>query len=79
MSKQIVVVAGGFVFMGDRQESNDSWVVLHDAAVIRKWGTTRGLGEIALSGPTPETVLDPCGVTALPINSVYAVIDCTYQ
>ena len=32
---------------------------LHNASVIRQWGTTKGLGEIAAAGPTSSTKLDP--------------------
>lgn len=32
---------------------------LDNAAVVRRWGTTRGLGQLGLEGPTKETVLDP--------------------
>lgn len=27
-------------------------------AVIRRWGTTAGLGELAVKGPLPNTILD---------------------
>ena len=50
-------------------------VVLYDAKVIRFWGTTAGLGELALNGPTPKTVLDKCGVVRLHPLSVVATLD----
>lgn len=34
---------------------------LSNASVIRRWGTTNGLGELALNGPTGNTKLDKCG------------------
>lgn len=35
--------------------------VLEKPQCVRRWGTTRGLGEIALGGPTAKTVLVPHG------------------
>ncbi len=34
------------------------------AAIVRRWGTTKGRGELALDGPTANTVIDlePAGV-----------------
>jgi hypothetical protein len=31
---------------------------VHKAAVVRRWGTTKGLGELASEGPQTGTVLD---------------------
>ena len=59
--KQIIVAEAGWVFIGEVQETDEPGARLKNAAVIRNWGTTAGLGQIALSGPTKNTVLDPCG------------------
>ena len=74
--KQIVIAIQGFVFIGEaeRMEHEDG-IRLTGAAVIRKWGTTAGLGQIALQGPTSETVFDPCGIVKIPTSSVVATID----
>ena len=73
--KQIVVIQNGFVLMGSVTQTDDGYTI-EDASVIRKWGTTRGLGEIALSGPTKETVLDPCGVVEVERHAVLMRINC---
>lgn len=59
---KIVILQRGWVMVG-RFERNGSDCKLHNASVIRSWGTTKGLGEIALNGPTKSTVLDRCGGT----------------
>lgn len=60
--KTILVLQRGWVVVGDLTEETDAKVRLENASVIRRWGTSKGLGELALGGPTSKTVLDPCGV-----------------
>ena len=54
---KIVILQRGWVMVG-KFERNGSDCKLHNASVIRVWGTKKGLGEIALSGPTKDTILD---------------------
>jgi len=56
---KIVVLQRGWVIVG-KFERNGSDCKVHNASVIRNWGTTKGLGELALFGPTVSTKLDPC-------------------
>ncbi|NBW19042.1 MAG: hypothetical protein EBR82_64810 [Caulobacteraceae bacterium] len=72
---QIVVLQRGWVVVGMVAISGDD-VTIGNTSVIRVWGTTKGLGEIALNGPTNDTVLDPCGVVHSHKNSVVLYIDC---
>lgn len=57
---KIVILQRGWVMVG-KLERNGSDCKLHNAAVIRSWGTSKGLGEIAMNGPTANTKLDKCG------------------
>lgn len=57
--KQIVVLNRGWVVIGEYSEKGDE-CTLANASVIRKWGTTQGLGELAEKGKLPNTVLDVC-------------------
>ncbi len=59
---KIVVLQRGWVMVG-KLERNGSECKLHKASVVRVWGTTNGLGEIAMNGPTQATKLDKCGGT----------------
>ena len=66
MKKHIVVLQAGFVFVGVWHPATKTTPAhITDASNIRKWGTTAGLGEIALNGPTEDTMLDPCGTVVL--------------
>lgn len=57
---KIVILQRGWVMIG-RFERNGSDCKLHNASVIRNWGTKRGLGELAMEGKKPNTILDKCG------------------
>lgn len=56
----ILVVEGGWVLVGN-VELRAKTATVTNAHVIRVWGTDKGLGQIALNGPTPKTVLDKLG------------------
>lgn len=59
---RIVVLDQGFVFVGLvswRQVSSGRVIRVEKAACVRRWGTSKGLGELAASGPLENTVLDP--------------------
>lgn len=72
---KIVILQRGWVMVG-RYHRDGERVTLDDARVIRKWGTTKGLGEIALDGPTGSTVLDPAGHVECHVLGVVAELDC---
>jgi hypothetical protein len=72
--KVILVLQRGWVVVGDVIEEGDDRLELANASVIRRWGTTKGLGQLALEGPRKETVLDPCGaVLAHPLSVVLQI------
>ena len=54
---KIVVLQRGWALVG-RLERDGAECILHNSSTIRRWGTTKGLGEIAKGGPTDKTVLD---------------------
>jgi len=55
--KQIVILNRGWVVMGEYSEKGND-CTLTNAFVVRKWGTTKGLGELAENGKLPNTILD---------------------
>ena len=72
----IVVLQRGWAIVG-RLERKENECQVYDAAVIRKWGTTKGLGEIAENGPTTNTVLDKCnGLVEFDYLTVVFTIEC---
>jgi hypothetical protein len=70
----IIVVDRGYVYVGN-VECDDQFVVVTNAKNIRRWGTTKGLGELALGGPTSETNLDDVGTIRIPLRAIISFID----
>lgn len=73
--RQIVILQRGWVFVG-LMTKKGSECELTDAATIRNWGTTKGLGEIAEGGPTASTKLDPCPLVRFHYLTMVGQIEC---
>ncbi len=71
--KRIVIAQRGWVFVGEVTEK-DSHLTIKNCRNIRRWGTTKGLGEL-IEGPTKATILDEMGTVTLHELSVVAQID----
>lgn len=57
LGTQIVILQRGWIFVGDLEKSGSNMKLIN-AASVRIWGTSKGLGEIADGGPTDSTKLD---------------------
>ena len=71
----IVILQRGWVVVG-RVTRSDNQLIITEASVVRRWGTTSGLGEIAMNGPTANTILDKCGTVRVHELAVVATMDC---
>lgn len=61
-TKSILILQRGWVFVGDLSRDDDGEeFILSNAQNVERWGTTEGLGQLALSGPTTDTVLRDAG------------------
>jgi len=73
---KIVILPRGWNMIGHFSQEGPN-CKLEKASVIRRWGTTAGLGELALKGPLANTILDPC---PLPVEfhelTVIATLGC---
>lgn len=70
---KIVVLDRGFVYVG-RVTLDGDFVVIAGAKNIRKWGTTKGLGEL-INGPLANTVLDAVGTVRAPLRALIHMIE----
>jgi len=75
MSKEIVVCFERWHLIGDVSETPYG-VTITNCSTIRYWGTTAGLGEIAVKGPTKKTTLDFNGEVRVPTASIVMRIKC---
>ena len=73
--REIVIADRGWVFVGLVTARADG-LHLREASVVRVWGTTRGIGQLAAEGPLNGTKLDTCGEVIVPTFSVVARIAC---
>lgn len=71
---RIVILHRGWVGVG-RFVKNDSDCELQQASIIRKWGTTKGLGQL-ISGPLSDTILDLAGTLRFHELAIVATLDC---
>ncbi len=77
--KYIFILQRGWIVVGELVENTSEVVLLENASVIRSWGTTKGIGQLALEGLQSGTVLDPCGqVEAHPLTVIMR-IRCTHS
>lgn len=76
MDIKIVVLQRGWIAVGSFFSVGDERI-LQGASIIRRWGTSKGLGEIAAGGPNPKTVLDSCPDLRFHVLTTVLMIDCT--
>jgi hypothetical protein len=72
---RIVVLQRGWVVVGHHYAEGDQ-VRIEKAAVVRLWGTSLGLGQLATDGPQPNTKLDECPTVRVHALAVVCSFDC---
>lgn len=76
---KIVLLQRGWVVIGRYSEEENDMCVLNDAYVIRRWGTSGGLGQLALEGKQSETKLEKTGVVKFHKLTSVAMIEADYS
>lgn len=72
---QIVVLDRGYVYAGTTSIEGDM-VTISSAKNIRRWGTTKGLGELVNGPIVGKTVADNAGEVTAPLKAVIHFIKC---
>ena len=75
---KIEVVDRGWIFIGHTFNSKES-TLIKNAYIIRKWGTSEGLGELCIKGKLEDTILDKCLDIEIPSESIIAFFDCDQE
>lgn len=73
--KVIVVLQRGWVVTGDISQTGDQ-CTLTNAGVVRHWGTSKGLGQLAQEGPLPNTVIDASTPITYHALTAIMTLDC---
>ena len=72
--KKIVILQRGWIVVGDFSQEGQH-CTLEKSSVIRSWGTSKGLGQLALEGPQSSTKLDACGTCEFHEMNVVAMLN----
>jgi hypothetical protein len=72
----ILVLDKGYVVYGMASLDDHYWTI-HSCCCIRRWGTTKGLGQLAIEGPQEATKLDPQPITRVHELQVVQIIYCS--
>ena len=75
---RIVVTPGGWVHVGYWEQEGDE-IVLKKAKNIRRWGTAKGLAQLANSGPLKDTVLEEGATMRTHRLQIYQSYDCVLE
>ena len=76
----IVNLQRGHIYVGIFKRVDESDCVMHKSHTIRRWGTTKGLGELVENGPLENTVLDKnYGTVYFDYLTVVSVIVCNQK
>jgi len=69
------VLDRGWVLVGQLEKDGDEYLLIN-GNVIRRWGTTEGLGELAIKGPLSETKLDKVPLVKFNKSQLIFTISC---
>jgi hypothetical protein len=72
----LFVATGGYAWIARSITFDGVYYHLHNARIVRRWGTTSGLNEL-IDGPTKETVLDAMApVVTVTREAAISIIPC---
>ena len=76
LGNQLAVVDNGFVYVGHILRDGDYYVITKGFNV-RKAGTTKGFGQLAIEGPLNERARDPVPNVLVPVKRLCHFLECS--
>jgi len=71
----LVVADRGHVWVGNARDEGD-YTIVTDARIVRRFGTDRGLNQIANEGPTAKTIVGAPATLKVARWAIIAIIPC---
>ena len=75
----IVIADRGHVYVGDCTRKDNGDILIKNAGNIRRWGTSKGLGELALEGKKENTIVDPYSEVRVNASALINTIKCEHE
>ncbi len=72
---RIAILNRGWVAVGNFTRNGDMCKITN-GSVIRRWGTSKGLGELAKNGPQDDTTLDSIESIEFHILTTVGIMEC---
>ena len=72
---KICVLERGWVMVGRLEKDGDEYLLIN-GHVIRRWGTSDGLGELAIKGPLENTKLEKIPLVKFHKSQLIFTISC---
>jgi len=73
---RIWILNNHWCLLGTEIGQDDRTITIDNAFVIRRWGTTAGIGQLALEGVRSETILDKQPETTIYKNEITFSLKC---
>lgn len=75
---KICVLNRGWVMVGILEKDGDEYLLIN-ARVIRRWGTTGGLAQLAIEGPLENTILEKPTLVRFHKSQLIFTISCNEE
>jgi len=80
---KIFILDAEFVYLGKGKKIDcpllGNSILIEQAQNIRRWGTSKNIGQLATEGKQTKTILDYTGTITVPVGRVLQILEMTEQ